>query len=206
MSRRGRRTALTVAGTLGALLLAATASRAGVSREPVDLLNVALSPGYAGWLIGPYARLASDQEIRQYLDLTSDDAAAAFIASFWERRNPHPGAPDNTVRDLAQQRVAEADRRFGEGGVPGRRTDRGTIFVLYGEPEKIDFEPSQLYGEPPLEIWSYPADAPKGLDGKKPRRSYRFIKRGDLTVFYVPGRPGRYTQRTPGGPRPDGLP
>jgi GWxTD domain-containing protein len=206
VTRGGRLATRVLAGALGALLAAATAVEAGVSRDPVDLLNVALSPRYAGWLIGPYGRLASDQEIRQYLGLSSDDAAADFISSFWERRNPHPGSPDNAVRDLAEQRVTEADRRFSEGGVPGRRTDRGTTFVLYGEPDKIEFEPSQLYGEPPLEVWSYPADAPKGLDGKKPKRSYRFVKRGDLTVFYVRGRPGRFTQGGPGGPLPDGRP
>jgi GWxTD domain-containing protein len=195
-----------VAGLLAALLVAAPAAWAGVSRDPVDLLNVALSPRYASWLIGPYARLASDQEVRQYLGLTRDEDAADFIARFWDRRNPHPGSPDNALRDLAEQRVVEADRRFGEGGIQGRRTDRGTTFVLYGEPDKIEFEPSQLYGEPPLEVWHYPPDAPKGIDGKSPRRTYRFIKRGDLTVYYLPGRPGRYTQGGPGGPLPDGRP
>ena len=71
--------------------------------------------------------------------------------------------------------------------------------MLYGEPEKIEFEPSDLYGEPPLELWRYPADAAKGLDGRRPQRLYKFARKGDVTKFYVPGRPGRYTQRTPGG-------
>jgi hypothetical protein len=35
-------------------------------------------------------------------------------------------------------------------------------------------------------VWTYGPGAPSGLDGNKPHTVYRFIKRGDLTVNYVP--------------------
>lgn len=186
---------------LVALALALAVAPAGaLSRDPIDLLNVALSPEWASWLIGPWARLASDDEVREFQKLTRDEDAAAFVERFWARRDPDPARPGNPVREAAERRAEEADRRFTEAGVAGRRTDRGTVFVLYGEPEKSEFQPSPLYGEPPLEVWTYPAAAARGLDGKAPARTYRFVKRDDLTQFYWPGRPGRYTQRDELGP------
>jgi GWxTD domain-containing protein len=164
-----------------------------------DLLNVLLGPEHAGWLIGPISKLASEEEIREYSRLTSDAAAAAFVEDFWERRDPDPARPGNPAREAFEARAVEADRRFSEAGVSGRRTDRGTIFVLYGEPTQVDHEPSPLYGEPPLELWRYARDAAAGLDGERPSDLYRFVKRKDLTVFYLPGRPGRYTNRRPPG-------
>jgi GWxTD domain-containing protein len=186
-----------------AVVLVLLAGAAGArSYDPVDLINVNLSPQWASFLVGPYARMASDEEIREYLALTRDEDAAAFVDRFWARRKPDPARPFESARKTAEARAEEADRRFNEAGVAGRRTDRGTVFVLYGEPEKTAYEPSPLYGEPPLEVWTYPADAPRGLDGKSPRRTYQFIKRDDLTRFYIPGRPGRYTQRDDTAPQP----
>lgn len=155
--------------------------------DPIDLFNPLLSPELAGWLIGPYGRMASKEEVRAFSELSSDEDARAFVEAFWARRDPDPERPGNPVRDLAEARADEADRRFDQAGYPGRRTDRGTIFVLHGEPEKIEFLPGDFVGDPPLETWSYERGAERGLDGEKPKRRYRFEQRGDLTVFYVEG-------------------
>lgn len=183
-----------------ALALAASAAPAAGAqrREAADLVNVALAPDYANWLVGANARIASAEEIEEFLSLTRDEDAAAFIERFWELRDPDPGRPGNPVRETAERRAYEADRRFSEAGITGRRTDRGTIWVLCGEPAKIEMEPNLALGEPPLELWRYPADAGKGLDGEAPARLYRFARRGDVTTFYVPRRSGRRPQRPPG--------
>ena len=85
---------------------------------------------------------------------------------------------------MFEQRAQESDRRFTEAGYRGRRTDRGVLFVLHGEPAEIDYEINPLAEGPPLEVWSYPADAPVGLDGRRPRPRYSFYKPGDLTVLF----------------------
>lgn len=182
-----------------AVALFAAAGAAEARRDEIDLLNISLGPAYASWLIGPFGEMASDREVAEFQRLTSDADAAAWVEGFWERRDPDPQRPGNPVREAAEERALEADRRFTEAGIAGRRTDRGTIFVLHGEPEEVEFEPSQIYGDPPLEIWRYPKDAGEGLDGEKPARRYRFAKRDDLTRFYVPGDPKSYTQRRPAG-------
>lgn len=184
---------------LALILLAAgwpAAGARGRKGESVEeLMNPLLGPEHSLWLAGPIARMASDEEVEAYKTLVDDAAAAAFIEEFWRRRDPEPDFPRNPRRELFDQRAEEADRLFRESGVPGRRTDRGTIFVLYGPPEEEEFEISPHPDDPAILVWKYPRDAAEGLDGQRPERIYRFIKRGDLTTFYT-------RNRRPPRPRP----
>jgi GWxTD domain-containing protein len=153
-----------------------------------DLTNPFLGPDYSAWLIGPVARIARPDEIKAYLALHDDGEAAAFIQQFWERRNPKPGQT-NPLLARFEDRAEVADKKYSEAGLLGRRTDRGTIFILYGPPGKGGFEVAARPTDPPIEVWQYGASAPAGLDGRHPDPFYRFTKRGELTLLYVP-RPG----------------
>ncbi|MFP3940050.1 MAG: GWxTD domain-containing protein [Thermoanaerobaculia bacterium] len=164
-------------------------------RRPSELVNFQLGPEHSHWLVGPVARMATPGEVEEYLALAGDFAAIDFIQAFWRRRDPAPEEPGNPVRRTFERRVREADRLYSEAGVLGRRTPRGTVYVLYGEPESVEFEIAPD-GPPPIEVWKYPANAPPGLDGERPERFYRFRKQGDLTRRYQPGAPRR--------PRPPG--
>ena len=155
-------------------------------RTLADLTNPFLSPERTGWLIGAVSRLATEKEIEEYLALRDDEEARAFIEAFWERRDPDSLIPGNPVRENFAARAAQADKAFSEAGFLGRRTDRGTIFVLYGPPEAVDFEVGRGPRGSPVEKWLYTDKTPPGLDGKRPQGAYRFVKRGDLTVFFQP--------------------
>jgi GWxTD domain-containing protein len=169
---------------------------AGSVAAQAELTNPLLGPEYSAWLIGPVARIATPAEINAYLALRDDREAADYVQKFWERRNPRPGSR-NPLLALFDERAEVADDKFNEAGVLGRRTDRGTILVLYGPPAKTGFEVPPRPNDPAIEVWQYGANAPAGLDGKRPQAFYRFAKRGDLTVLYVP-RPGtRLVPRTP---------
>ncbi|HEX2253225.1 MAG TPA: GWxTD domain-containing protein [Thermoanaerobaculia bacterium] len=168
-----------------AALLAAGCASSPTAGAPEDLINPRLGPEHAQWLVGPVAVLATGEEIERYLALGSDAAAAEFIEQFWAGRNPYPNRPDNPLRETFEQRAAEADRRYSEGGLRGRRTDRGTIYVLFGEPTRQDRDISPTPGDPPLELWFYD-QAEAGLGGERPQGVYRFVKRGDVTTFYRP--------------------
>ena len=185
---------------------ACASSGAGGPGRPqslAELTNPALGPDYSLWLVGAISRLATPEEIGSYLALSDDRAAEEFIGAFWERRDPSPDRPDNAVREAYEQRAAAADRQFSEAGFPGRRTARGEIYVLYGPPSKLDYQVSPREGGPPIELWAYDKDAPAGLDGRRPPAFYRFIKRGDLTVLYVPGGPEERRPVRPRVPRDD---
>jgi GWxTD domain-containing protein len=158
------------------------------ARSAADLTNPFLGPEHSSWLIGPIERIATPDEVKAFLALTDDAQAGQFVEQFWERRDPNPGRPGNPLREAFDERSAEADRMFTEAGFRGRRTDRGAIFVVYGPPSKTDFEISPSRDEAAIEAWTYDPSTPAGLDGREPAPLYRFIKRGDLTVTYIPGR------------------
>jgi GWxTD domain-containing protein len=184
--------ALLAAGIAGIAGLAGCASGGGrplpgIEHNLADLTNPALGPDYSQWLVGPISYLATKDEVAAYLALKDDRAAQAFIDQFWARRNPHPQRPDNSLLETFEERAAEADRLYAEGGFQGRRTDRGTIYILYGKPATTDYEISPTPEAPPIEVWTYPLNAPVGLSGRQPSPRYRFSKHGDLTVFYIPG-------------------
>lgn len=170
-----------------ALLLAGCASSPASSGASVaDLTNPLLSPSFSQWLAGPIAAMATPEEIDTYLAIANDEEAAAFIEDFWERRKPYPLREDNPLRERFEARATEADRLYGEAGYLGRRTARGTVHVLYGPPEEVDYQVSPHPDDPAVILWIYPDDAPEGLDGRRPETYYRFIKRGDLTELYRP--------------------
>ncbi len=174
-------------GAASLLLLAATGALAGrrsqAPRDAIELTNFRLAPAYSQWLVGPIARIADREEVERYLELTDDAAAAAFIEEFWDRRDPPSSLkPADRPRERFEERARAADAIYSEGTHRGRFTDRGTILILYGEPEERRYAVSTLPGNPPVEIWDYAKDAGPGLDGERPKRRYLFIKRGDRTV------------------------
>lgn len=160
-------------------LLAAGCGGGGAPRSAVDLTNPFLGLDWSAWLVGPISRLAAPEEIRAYLALKDDAAAATFAESFWSKRG-------KAVLQAFEERSAVADRLYSEAGYNGRRTDRGVVYVLYGRPEKVGFAISSRPKDPPIEVWTYGANAPSGLDGRRPNSTYSFTKRGDLTVTYGP--------------------
>lgn len=174
---------------IAASLLAGAAADAGAaqrgkrrSRQADELINVFLSPGKAQWLVGPIARLVSEEQIEAYLAITDEAAADRFIDDFWAERKPLEGIPGLTARQQFEDLAEEADRRFGEATYPGRRTDRGTTFILYGPPDEIDYLRARKAQVGDVEVWSY--ERPRiGLDGQAPKRAYYFVQDGDLTRF-----------------------
>ena len=183
------------------LLLAAGCGGGGTaipSRSRAELINPALGPDYSAWMVGAASRLATPEEITGFLTLKDDQQAEAFVERFWQKHNPAPDRPVNPLRQEFDKRSENADRQFSEAGLLGRRSDRGTIYVLYGLPKKIDHEVSPVPNGPPLEVWIYGTDAPSGLDGERPSPLYRFVKNGDVTVLYQ-GRVTAVPLLPPGG-------
>src|SRR5688500_7632548 len=123
--------------------LAAPARAAQKEHSAEELFQPFLGAELSQWLVGPIARLATEDEIEAYLRLKTDDDARRFIGEFWAKRDADPAQPGNPALELYEERAAEADKKFSEAAVAGRRTDRGTIHILYGEPESVEYEEFQ---------------------------------------------------------------
>lgn len=173
-----------VAAFAAGALFAAVAVAELRTYESVDITNFRLGPEYAQWLVGPIVHVASAEERRQFLALTEDEAAAEFIEAFWDRRGPNLKIPPSGPRVTFERRAEEADKRFTEGTFLGRRTDRGTVFILYGSPEVVEYASSPIPEGEPVEVWAYPKAAAPGLDGQRPDRRYAFRRDGAVTKFF----------------------
>lgn len=161
--------------------------------EPAELTNFTLSPELSRWLVGAVSWLATEDEVHGFLALRSDAEAEAFIEQFWKKRAGASDSPwpTNRPRAIFTERAREADRMYTEGLRRGRTTDRGTIYILYGEPEEVTYQTPENRNRPPVEVWSYPKDAEPGLDGNPPKRKYFFSKTGEVTEFSSPVPPPR---------------
>ncbi|HXF95794.1 MAG TPA: GWxTD domain-containing protein [Gemmatimonadales bacterium] len=86
-----------------------------------------------------------------------------WLRQFWAKRDPTPGTPRNEAQEEFYTRIAEANRRFREGGagqIPGWRTDRGRIFIKYGPPDEVLSRPV-AGATNPYEVWKYSRERPR---------------------------------------------
>ncbi len=107
-------------------------------------------------LYAPLIYLMADAERGIYPTLAAD-GKRRFLRAFWARRDPTPGTPRNEAEEDFYERIAQANRRFREGGagqIPGWRTDRGRIFLKYGDPDEVLSRP-QPGSTLPFEVWKY---------------------------------------------------
>ena len=121
---------------------------------------------YKKWLDEDVRWIITDQERTAFKQLSNDEERDAFIEQFWQRRNPNPDSEENEYKEEHYRRIAYANEHFA-AGIPGWRTDRGRIYIMYGPPDEIDSHPSGgLYNRPmdegggetttyPFEDWRY---------------------------------------------------
>lgn len=147
----------TSAFTMAPLETAVTVARAS-DAAPEDVFSDKTEAGLDS-LYAPLVYLMNAQETGQYSGLTVD-GKRRWLRDFWARRNPAGGAGRNALMDQYYARVNEADSRFKEGGAAGAagwRTDRGRIFILYGQPdERLDRRNNGTTN--PYEVWKYTRD------------------------------------------------
>ncbi len=121
---------------------------------------------YKKWLSEEVPYIITNEERAAFKKLTTDDERESFIENFWDRRNPSPGSPENEFKEEYYRRIAYANERYASG-IPGWKTDRGRIYIMYGAPDEIDSHPSGgTYERPqsegggetstyPFEDWRY---------------------------------------------------
>ncbi len=116
-----------------------------------------------GWLQDEVAYIITDREREVFLALETSDERKAFINAFWRKRDPIPATPENELKDEHYRRLEHADQKFREiASRPGRKTDRGRMYVILGEPRNIErFDNNnQVFT---TELWFYDGDTSKGL-------------------------------------------
>lgn len=126
-------------------------------------------------LFGAAPLLMSQSDWAIYGSLPPEGKRRALTELF-RRRDPDPGSAGNPFLDEYLRRIRVIRSRYGErigtSARPGWKTDRGRIYLKYGEPRDVISEhfpadegnpygvigSHSFGGEPPYEIWSYAKD------------------------------------------------
>ncbi|HWW74288.1 MAG TPA: GWxTD domain-containing protein [Pyrinomonadaceae bacterium] len=93
------------------------------------------------WIDEDVAYIITDDEKRAWKKLQTDEEREQFIEAFWRRRDPDPDTELNEYLEEHYERVAYANQHF-TSGIPGWKTDRGRIYIMYGPPNEKETHPS----------------------------------------------------------------
>jgi len=100
--------------------------------------------------------IASSRDIEQFKQL-DENGKKEFLRRFWKSRDTDPATPENECLLEHARRYKAADSKFGEknqGGMKGSLTDRGRIYIKYGDPNEIESKTMQSQYRP-VQIWRY---------------------------------------------------
>jgi GWxTD domain-containing protein len=121
---------------------------------------------YKKWMDEDVSYIISEEEKSTFKKLQNDEERESFIEQFWARRNSDPRSGDNAFKEEHYRRIAYANQHFASG-IPGWKTDRGRIYIMYGKPDELESHPTGgAYNRPfnegggttttyPFEKWWY---------------------------------------------------
>lgn len=109
----------------------------------------------------PVASPNEESTINTLLSKPEDTYLRYFIYNFWKARNNSD--PEKAWKDYAK-RVKTTVDMFGSSMKPGYETDRGFIYLKYGEPDQ-QFVVQNEQGALPYEVWQYNSPGKQGRQG-----------------------------------------
>lgn len=123
--------------------------------------------------------IATPQELKLY-DSLNLEGRANFQRDFWSVRDPDPTTPENELQLEHYRRLKYVEENFSQykGFVAGWKSDRGRVYILYGEPSDIERNPSSIENRA-WERWWY-----HGLEGGVYFVFVDFEDSGNLTLVH----------------------
>jgi len=119
-------------------------------KQQKKALKTELTKQYKKWLDEDVVWIISDEERAAFKQLSNDEERDQFIEAFWQRRDPTPDTEENEYKEEHYQRIAYANEHFA-AGIPGWKTDRGRIYIMYGKADEVESHPSGGTYQRPME-------------------------------------------------------
>ena len=113
-------------------------------------LKIELSKTYRKWLDEDVRWIITDEERSAFMQLSNDEERDQFIEAFWQRRDPTPDTEENEFKEEHYRRIAYANEHYA-AGIPGWKSDRGRMYIVFGPADEIDSHPSGGSYERPME-------------------------------------------------------
>ena len=109
-----------------------------------------LDSAYRQWLQEDVVYIISPDERNAFLQLQTNEEREQFIEQFWLRRSSNPDLPDNDFKQEHYRRIAYTNEHFASG-IPGWKTDRGRMYIMWGPPDETDSHPTGGTYDRPME-------------------------------------------------------
>ena len=124
----------------------ATVIRLGDRRDTVTVeRSFGVVWGTASWgrteedILDEARVLFTEDEFENFRDMSAADREV-YYETFWAEHDPTPGSRTNELREEFYRRVRRANDLFKDHGRKGMLTDRGRIYVRFGEPDEVERE------------------------------------------------------------------
>lgn len=127
-----------------------TGKKKGADKGKKNLrkLEKELDTPYKKWLNEEVPYIITDEERSAFLQLQTNEEREQFIEAFWQRRDSTPDTVENEFKEEHYRRIAYTNERF-SSGIPGWRTDRGRMYIMWGPPDSIESHSSgSTYNRP----------------------------------------------------------
>jgi GWxTD domain-containing protein len=109
-----------------------------------------LDTPYKQWLNEDVVYIISPEERQLFLQLGTNEERESFIEQFWLRRSSNPDLPDNDFKEEHYRRIAYANEHYASG-IPGWKTDRGRMYIMWGPADEVESHPSGGTYDRPME-------------------------------------------------------
>lgn len=96
---------------------------------------------YRKWLREDVLYIITPEESDVFLNLNTDQEREVFVEQFWRRRDSDPWTSLNEYKEEHYRRIAFANENFASG-FPGWKSDRGMVYIKYGEPHRRERYPT----------------------------------------------------------------
>lgn len=98
--------------------------------------------------------IAAKSEIEKFEKLSNLDGKREYMFEFWKNRDMNNSSGENEFYKDYVKKVQVANERYTRMGREGWKTDRGRVYLIYGEPSEVERYPNQSEAKP-YEIWHY---------------------------------------------------
>src|SRR6516165_3808154 len=109
-----------------------------------------LDTPYRTWLEEDVVYIITPDERNAFLQLETNEEREQFIEQFWLRRSSNPDLPDNDFKEEHYRRIAYANEHYASG-IPGWKTDRGRMYIMWGPPDEVESHPTGGTYDRPME-------------------------------------------------------
>ncbi len=118
-----------------------THNYAGMSEEELDDAFNTLSP------------ILTNREKRNYRR-AGVEGKRNLLGEFWESRDPDPSTSINELQIEYSRRLEHVEQNYGNQQTNSYNTDRGRVYLIYGEPDEVERNPLSVDIKP-YETWYY---------------------------------------------------